>query len=131
MPIPALLAPALVSIGVKLAGKAIKSLLKPSDTPAPQASLPQISADTFEKLLKDEQSRSPSQVALTIAPPVELPVPSDLVARLGHDQAVRSLSLGLQARLRMPGAPSLAGADPHRFSLAGRLAGKLHLDSFA
>jgi hypothetical protein len=131
MPIPALLAPALISIGVKLAGKAIKSMLKPSDAPAPQASLPQISADSFEKLLKDEQSRGSSQVTLTIAPPVEPSVPSDLIARLGHDQAVRSLTLGLQARLRMPGAPSPAGADPQRFSLAGRLAGKLHLDSFA
>jgi hypothetical protein len=131
MPIPALLAPAIISIGVKLAGKAIKSMLKPSDAPTPPASVPQMSAASFEQLLKDEQSRGSSQVALTIAPPVEPPVPSDLVARLGHDQAVRSLSLGLQARLHMPGAPSLAGADPHRFSLAGRLAGKLHLDSFA
>lgn len=131
MPIPALLAPALISIGVKLAGKAIKSMLKPSDAQPSQTSLAEISKDSFDKLLKDQQSRAPIQVAVPIAPPIELLAPSDLIARLGHDQGVRSLALGLQARLHMPGAPSPAGADAQRFSIAGRLAGKLHLDSIA
>lgn len=123
MPIPALLAPALVSIGVKLAGKVVKSMLKPSEAPAPQAG-----KESFDRLLKDEQSRPPSQVAVTIATPIELVAPTDLIARLGHEQGVRSLALGLQARLRVPGAQAI-GADPQRFSLAGRPAGKLHLDS--
>jgi len=126
MPIPALLAPALISIGVKLAGKAIKSMLKPSD-----AQPPQISKESFDKLLKEEQNRPVRQVAVAVAPAIELLPPSDLIARLGHDQGVRSLALGLQSRLRVAGAPSPAGADPQRFSLAGRLAGKLHLDSIA
>jgi len=133
MPIPALIAPALVSIGVKLAGKALKSLLKPTDSAAADTKAPQVSAESFDQLLKTQQTltAAATQVAPPVAPPMELLPPSDLIARLGHDQGVRSLALGLQTRLRIPGTPAAAGNDSHHFSLAGRLAGKLRLDSLA
>ncbi|HTY78993.1 MAG TPA: hypothetical protein VMI34_14315 [Candidatus Bathyarchaeia archaeon] len=123
MPIPALIAPALVSLGIKAAGKLVKAALKPTESsPTPAASR------SFEELLKQEQSRSaaPGTSALAL-PALDLLSPPNLLSQLGHEQGVRSLALGLQTRLRNSGAAP--APDAARFSLAGRLAGKLRLDS--
>jgi hypothetical protein len=126
MPIPALLVPALLSIGLKVALKVAKSALKPDDAPPVQ-----VAQESFDNLLKDQQSRLPAQAVAVTTPMAELSTPTDLIARLGHDQGVRSLALGLQARLHMPSPPIAPGGDARRVGATGRLAARLHLDSRA
>jgi len=126
MPIPALLAPALISIGLKVALKVAKSALKPDEAPPRQ-----VAKESFENLLKDQQSRLPALSAAAATPTTELLTPADFIARLGHDQGVRSLALGIQARLRMSSPPISPAADARRANVAGRLAARLHLDSIA
>lgn len=126
MPIPALLAPAIISIGLKVALKIAKSVLTPAEAPTSQ-----VAKESFDNLLKDEQGRLPARAPAATIPTAELSTPSDFIARLGHDQGVRSLALGMQARLRVPPPPIAPGADARRAHISGRLAARLHLDSIA
>jgi len=130
MPIAALLAPVLISfavkIGVKLAAKVAKSALDSADS-APS----EPARKSFSAVLKDQESRLAAGSDAVTGSGGQISTPVELVGRLAHEQAVRSLALRVKTGLRLPLPPFPRDTETGRPMIAGRLAARPHLDASA
>lgn len=127
IPIAAALAPMAISfavkMGVRLAASLGKAAMSSSATAAPAkvaqagASDPSIgSAPTFATALKEEEAKRPDPIATVAVPttPNASPLP---LAQVAYQQGVRSMALGVQARMHAAW-PDLASRHAYRSAAA-------------